>query len=71
VVIPGVSLDELVARFENNPMGTATSGYGSIFEGLGEGGISPRHDDAGFNLYPSRYDRDFFVSASIIYINVA
>ena len=46
---PGVSLDEM-ARLASSPMGTASSGYGSISDStrvFGERGASPEPDDAG------------------------
>jgi hypothetical protein len=49
VATPGASLDEM-ARLASSPMGTASSGYGSISDStrvLGESGASPEPDEAG------------------------
>jgi hypothetical protein len=48
-VAPALSFDELIARLARSPMGTASSGYGSISEStsvLGETGVSSEPDDA-------------------------
>src|SRR6267142_1029040 len=49
VAAPAVSLDELIARFARSPMGTASSGYGSMSDStrvFGETGVSSEPDDA-------------------------